>query len=62
MSMKNLLSALLSIIILLSLSTVLAGCQVVGDIFGAGFYTGIFVVVIVVVVVIVIISKVGRNK
>ncbi len=59
--MKNLLSALLSMVILLSLSTVLTGCQVIGDIFGAGVYTGIFLVVIVIVVIIVIISKLNKK-
>ena len=37
-------------------------CRVVGDIFGAGFYTGIFFVVFLVVIVLFIIARVFRRK
>jgi hypothetical protein len=42
--------------------TTLTGCEVVGDIFGAGVYTGIFVVVLIVIIGIVLVSKVFRRK
>lgn len=35
----------------------LSGCDVIGDIFGAGFYTGIIVVVIIIVLLIVVFFK-----
>jgi len=35
----------------------LSGCELVGDIFGAGFYTGIFAVVVVIVILVVIIAR-----
>jgi hypothetical protein len=45
----------------LLLVIVLSGCEVIGDIFGAGVYTGIFMVVFVVIVIIFIISKITRR-
>ncbi|CAN5249727.1 hypothetical protein BH09BAC3_BH09BAC3_19300 [soil metagenome] len=60
--MKNILAVLFSVLILLSLSTLLSGCQVIGDIFGAGVYTGMFLVVFVIVVIVVIIFKMTRKK
>jgi hypothetical protein len=40
----------------------LSGCEVIGDIFGAGFYTGIFVVVIIVALVIFLIAKMRGRR
>jgi hypothetical protein len=39
----------------------LTSCEVIGDIFSAGFYAGIFVVILVVAVIIWLISKMGRK-
>jgi len=45
----------------LLLMPLLTSCEAIADIFGAGFYTGIFFVVIVVVVIIWLISRVRRR-
>lgn len=39
----------------------LTSCEVIGDIFSAGFYAGIFVVILVIVVIIWLISKMGKR-
>lgn len=44
-------------LIALSALTLLSGCELVGDIFKAGAYTGIFVVVIVIALIIWLLSK-----
>ena len=54
--MKNLI--LLSFLCLMFIVT---GCEVIGDIFSAGFYAGLIVVVLVVAIIIWIISRVGRR-
>lgn len=51
----SVISALLATMVLLS------SCQVVGGIFKAGIWTGIFVVVIIVVLIIFLISKMGKK-
>lgn len=48
-----------SICLILMMFT-LGGCEVIGDIFSAGFYAGIFVVILVVAVIIWIIAKLRR--
>ena len=40
---------------------ILTSCQLIGDIFGAGFYTGIFVVVLFIVVVIFAVVRMGKR-
>jgi hypothetical protein len=52
--MKNIIACCF-ILMLLTLTS----CEVIGDIFSAGFYAGIFVVVLVVVVIIWLIRKMG---
>jgi uncharacterized membrane protein len=39
----------------------MTSCEVIGDIFSAGFYAGIFVVILVVAVIIWLIRKMGRR-
>jgi ABC-type Fe3+-siderophore transport system permease subunit len=39
----------------------LTSCEVIGDIFSAGFYAGIFVVILVVVIIIWLLRKMGRR-
>jgi hypothetical protein len=39
----------------------LNSCEVIGDIFSAGVYTGIIVVVLVIIVIIWLISKLGKR-
>jgi hypothetical protein len=40
---------------------VLTSCEIIGDIFSAGVYTGIFVVVLVVAILIWLISRLGKR-
>ena len=54
--MKNLI-AYCFILMLLTLTS----CEVIGDIFSAGFYAGIFVVILVIVVIIWLITKMGKR-
>jgi hypothetical protein len=54
--MKNLIG-LCFILMLLTMTS----CEVIGDIFSAGFYAGIFVVILVVAVIIWLIRKMGRR-
>ncbi|MEX1238908.1 MAG: hypothetical protein WEB30_04295 [Cyclobacteriaceae bacterium] len=46
--------------ILLMLFT-LSSCELVGDIFNAGFYTGLFVVILVIATIIFIVAKIRRR-
>jgi hypothetical protein len=39
----------------------LSSCEVIGDIFSAGVYTGMFVVVFVIVIIIFIVIKLGKR-
>ena len=39
----------------------LTSCEVIGDIFGAGFYTGIFVVVLVIAIIVYFIFNAKRK-
>jgi len=47
---------------LLVLATTLSSCELVGDIFQAGFYTALILIVILVVIVIWIISRFRRRR
>lgn len=51
---------LISICILLMLFT-MTSCELIGDIFGAGFYTGIFVVVLIIAVLIYIVLRMRKR-
>ena len=57
--MKN---SIVSLITLLLSSVMLTSCEVIGDIFGAGVYTGIFLVVVVVALLIFIVGKVRKRN
>lgn len=46
---------------ILALALMLAGCEIIGDIFSAGFYTALILVLIVVIVVVWIIIRVRRR-
>jgi uncharacterized membrane protein len=54
--MKNLIAVCLTLMFL-----TLTSCEVIGDIFSAGVYTGVIAVVLVIVVVIFIIVKLGKR-
>ncbi len=51
----------LNMMVLAALALTMTSCELVGDIFGAGVYTGIFLVVFVVVLIVVIISRIFRR-
>jgi hypothetical protein len=55
--MKNILSYCLILFLMMTLG----GCELVGDIFSAGVYTGIFIVVLVVAVIIWLITRLGKR-
>lgn len=48
--------------IMFTLLLLLSGCEVIGDIFGAGVYTGMFIVIFVIVLIIVLIVRMTRRK
>jgi hypothetical protein len=56
-SMKN-LNPIFYFLPLLLLTT---GCEIIGDIFGAGMYTGIFIVVFVIVIILVIVARIFKR-
>jgi hypothetical protein len=60
--MKNSLATPLSLMIFFVMLTLLSGCEVIGDIFGAGVYTGMFIVIFVIVLIIFLIARVMRRK
>ena len=51
----------LTLIIFILLAFAVSGCEVVGDIFGAGVYVGIFIVIFVIVLIVVIISRIFKR-
>lgn len=53
---------LLPLTIFTCLATVLTGCELVGDIFGAGVYTGIFIVVFIILLVIILVLKIRKRS
>jgi hypothetical protein len=55
-------STLLSALFFLLLISTLTSCEVVGDIFGAGVYTGMFVVVAIIIILIVVVSRIFKRK
>ncbi len=46
---------------LVALSFLMTSCEMIGDIFGAGVYTGIFLVVLVIVIIVFIVVRIGRK-
>jgi hypothetical protein len=55
--MKN-LNPIIYFLPLLLLAT---SCEVIGDIFGAGVYTGIFIVLFVIVLLLIIVTKIFKR-
>ncbi|MEO5601171.1 MAG: hypothetical protein ABIR06_09605 [Cyclobacteriaceae bacterium] len=47
---------------LLLMMFTLTSCELAGDLFGAGFYTGIFIVILVVAIIIFIVAKLNRRR
>jgi hypothetical protein len=52
----------LTLFVITSLVFLMSSCELVGDIFSAGVYTGIFLVVFVVVIILVVIARLGRKR
>lgn len=52
----------LNIALLIMLAAVLPGCELIGDIFSAGFYLGIFVVLLVIALIIFVAIKLTGRK
>jgi len=48
-------------LLLFALAISLSGCEVIGDIFGAGVYVGMFIVIFVVVLIAIIVRKIFRR-
>jgi hypothetical protein len=55
--MKNVI-ALSMVLILLTLTS----CELAGDIFGAGFYTGLIVVFLVIAIIIFVVARINRRR
>lgn len=60
--MKNYFLPLTYMIILFISSMALTSCEVIGDIFGAGVYTGMFIVIFVIVLIIFLVVRMTRKK
>jgi hypothetical protein len=60
--MKNKSLILFYTLILFLASATLTSCEVIGDIFGAGVYTGMFIVIFVIIVIIFLIARMMRRK
>jgi hypothetical protein len=56
MNMKNI--TIVSFVLML---LTLTSCEVIGDIFSAGVYTGVFIVVLIIVIIIFIVIKLGKR-
>lgn len=60
--MRNSITASLSMMVVFSFLLLLSGCEVIGDIFGAGVYTGMFIVIFVIVLIIILAARMMRRK
>jgi hypothetical protein len=50
-----------NLLLFILLASSMMGCEVVGDIFGAGVYVGMFIVIFVIVLIVVIISRIFKR-
>jgi hypothetical protein len=55
-NMKN-----LTLLFFLFLLLTMTSCELVGDIFGAGVYTGMFIVIVVIVLIVVIVARIFKR-
>jgi hypothetical protein len=53
---------LFTLLSVLSLTMLMTSCELVGDIFSAGVYTGIFLVVFVIAVIVFLVMRIGRKR
>lgn len=51
----------LNLMLIMLLALTVSGCEVVGDIFGAGVYVGMFIVIFVIVIIVVIIARIFKR-
>jgi hypothetical protein len=58
---KRVMKSINALLILL-VAFMLGSCELVGDIFGAGVYTGMFIVIFVVVLIIVVVARLFRRR
>lgn len=49
-------------LVFLFMMVTMTGCELVGDIFSAGFYTGLFLVFLVIAIIIFIVMKMRRGR
>lgn len=47
--------------VVFGLLILLSGCEVVGDIFGAGVYTGMFIVIFVIVLIVILVARMRKK-
>jgi hypothetical protein len=47
--------------VILLQALLLTSCEVIGDIFGAGVYTGIFIVVFVIALIVFLVMRIGKK-
>jgi hypothetical protein len=55
--MKNLLSLLYAVLLLITMTS----CELIGDIFSAGVYTGIFIVIVVIILIVVLVARIFKR-
>jgi hypothetical protein len=55
--MKNLITLISFVLLMFAMTS----CELIGDIFGAGVYTGIFIVVVVIVLILIIVVRIFRR-
>lgn len=55
--MEKLVTVFCFFLLLLAMTS----CELIGDIFGAGVYTGMFIVIVVIVLIVVIVAKIFRR-
>lgn len=60
--MKNYFLPLAYLIALLVSSVALTSCEVIGDIFRAGVYTGMFIVIFIIALIIFLVVRMKRKK
>lgn len=51
----------ISTLFILVCLTLMSGCEAIGDIFSAGFYTGLLVVVVILAIIIFIVVKINKK-
>jgi hypothetical protein len=56
-AMKNFITFFCFFFLLVAMTS----CELIGDIFGAGVYTGIFIVIVVIVLIVVIVARIFKR-